>query len=204
MYTIRSVLTVLLFVAPAALAGSATADDLAAAYSLTVSTTLPFPTSTLSSSGANDFVISSWDLNNNKVQNQPSDLAFVPDPFPPSSSSSTSNTSRPVMQVTYGSGSFGGNDGGVQLFSLFNGSISPQTMLLTYDVAFDEGFQFVQGGKLPGLRGGPDTQGCEGGSQANGTNCWSTRLMWRTAGAGEGVSFIFPSVLQGQLSTLKH
>ena len=93
------------------------------------------------------------------------------------------------MQVTYGSGSFGGNNAGVQFLSLFNGSISPQSMLLSYEVAFDQAFQFIKGGKLPGLRGGPDTQGCEGGSQPNGTDCWSTRLMWRTAGAGEGMSF---------------
>jgi hypothetical protein len=43
-----------------------------------------------------------------------------------------------------------------------------------------------QGGKLPGLRGGPDTHGCSGGNQTDGTGCFSTRLMWRTSGAGEG------------------
>ena len=188
MYTFRSVFTILLLVTPNVLA--TTPEDLVTAYSLTVSTTLPFPAATLSSSDANNFVISSWNLNNNKVQNDPSDLAFVSDPFPSSSpSSSSSNASGAVMQVTYGSGSFGGTGGGVQFLSLFNGSISPQTMLLSYDVAFDKGFQFVQGGKLPGLRGGSDTNGCEGGSQPNGTDCWSTRLMWRTAGAGEGMSF---------------
>jgi len=58
-------------------------------------------------------------------------------------------------------------------------------MMLTYDIAFDENFDFVKGGKLPGLRGGANN-GCEGGSQPNGTDCWSTRLMWRKNGAGEG------------------
>jgi Polysaccharide lyase 14 len=192
MYSFHSVFTILLLVIPV-LAGLSTPEDLVAAYSLTVSTTLPFPTATLSSSGANDFVISSWTLNGNKVQNQPSDLAFVPDPFPTSSSSSPNATS-PVMQITYGSGSFGGDGGGVQFLSLFNGSISPQTMLLSYEVAFDKGFQFVKGGKLPGLRGGSNTLGCEGGSQPNGTDCWSTRLMWRTAGAGEGMSTFFSAI----------
>lgn len=61
-------------------------------------------------------------------------------------------------------------------------------MLLSYEVAFDKGFQWVKGGKLPGLRGGSDTSGCEGGAEPNGTDCWSTRLMWRTAGEGEGMS----------------
>ena len=45
------------------------------------------------------------------------------------------------------------------------------------------------GGKLPGLRGGPDSKGGSGGSETNGTGCFSTRLMWRTSGAGEGEFF---------------
>ena len=44
------------------------------------------------------------------------------------------------------------------------------------------------GGKLPGLRGGPDTHGCSGGNETDGTTCFSTRLMWRSGGAGEGAS----------------
>ena len=43
-----------------------------------------------------------------------------------------------------------------------------------------------RGGKLPGLRGGPDARGCSGGSASDGERCFSTRLMWRTNGAGEG------------------
>lgn len=42
-----------------------------------------------------------------------------------------------------------------------------------------------RGGKLPGLRGGPDARGCSGGSASDGERCFSTRLMWRTGGAGE-------------------
>ena len=45
-----------------------------------------------------------------------------------------------------------------------------------------------RGGKLPGLRGGPDARGCSGGSASDGERCFSTRLMWRTSGAGEGTS----------------
>ena len=48
--------------------------------------------------------------------------------------------------------------------------------------------RWVQGGKLPGLRGGPDRFGCSGGNETAGTGCFSTRVMWRTSGAGEGVS----------------
>lgn len=47
-----------------------------------------------------------------------------------------------------------------------------------------------KGGKLPGLRGGPETHGCSGGDATNGTTCFSTRLMWRASGAGEGMSLL--------------
>lgn len=60
-------------------------------------------------------------------------------------------------------------------------------MLLSYDVWFPTGYAWNMGGKLPGLRGGPDPRGCSGGTQTNGTTCFSTRLMWRTSGAGEGM-----------------
>jgi hypothetical protein len=63
-------------------------------------------------------------------------------------------------------------------------------MLLSYELAFDEGFDWVKGGKLPGLRGGPNPDGCSGGNEPNGTDCFSTRLMWRTNGAGEVYAYI--------------
>jgi hypothetical protein len=63
-------------------------------------------------------------------------------------------------------------------------------MMLSYELAFDEDFPWVKGGKLPGLRGGPDFVGCSGGNEPNGTDCFSTRLMWRTDGAGEVYAYI--------------
>jgi len=190
-HTFLAVSVVLFLVSPSYGAGLTKPEDIVSAYSLTVSTTLPFPTATLAPSDAGSFLVSSWSLNKNRIQNEPDDLSFVADPFPSSTSSSSSsvNTSS-VLQVTYPGGSFGDSNGGSQFFSLFNGSIAPQTMLLSYEVAFDQGFQFVKGGKLPGLRGGTDTNGCEGGSKPNGTDCWSTRLMWRTAGEGEVYAYI--------------
>ncbi|GJJ06079.1 hypothetical protein Clacol_000268 [Clathrus columnatus] len=180
--------------------GLTTPEDLARTYSLTVSTTLPFPTATLSSSDADQFLIDNWTLNKNKIQNQPNDVVFVADPFPDSPinpalsstiNNSTSSSSSPVLQVTYPEGSFEDSDGGIQFYSLFNGSLpSPQSMLLSYELAFDQGFQWVKGGKLPGLRGGKDTDGCEGGNLPNGTDCWSARLMWRTGGQAEIYTYI--------------
>jgi hypothetical protein len=113
----------------------------------------------------------------------------VTDPFPnsPTPGLAPINNSGPVLEVTYPAGSLH-LDGGMQLYSLWNttdGS-SFNSMLLSYELAFDEGFDWVKGGKLPGLRGGPNPDGCSGGNEPNGTDCFSTRLMWRTNGAGEG------------------
>lgn len=73
---------------------------------------------------------------------------------------------------------------------------------LTYTVQFSKDFDWVKGGKLPGLSGGPAN--VSGGRPADGTNGFSARLMWRKDGRGEayvyhknqtskyGDSFAFP------------
>lgn len=53
---------------------------------------------------------------------------------------------------------------------------------LRYRVRLPEDFEFVKGGKLPGLYGGTETSG---GEEPDGTDGFSTRLMWRRDGAGE-------------------
>lgn len=90
--------------------------------------------------------------------------------------------------MTYPAGGFGTNSSGSQFYTLWNTSdgSSFNSMVLSYEVAFDSNFDFVKGGKLPGLRGGPEPDGCSGGLAANGSNCFSSRLMWRTSGRGEG------------------
>ena len=74
---------------------------------------------------------------------------------------------------------------------------------LRYTVRFGADFDWVKGGKLPGLCGGPDN--VSGGRPATGTNGFSARLMWRKDGRGEayvyhknqadnyGDSFAFPA-----------
>jgi hypothetical protein len=47
---------------------------------------------------------------------------------------------------------------------------------LAYDVFVPASFEYVQGGKLPGLYGGREE--CSGGDEA--ADCWSARFMWRT------------------------
>ena len=76
------------------------------------------------------------------------------------------------------------------------------SMTLSYTLHFDPDFEFVKGGKLPGLSGGPES--VTGGRPATGTNGFSARLMWRRDGRGEayiyhmhqpgkyGESFRFP------------
>ncbi len=55
------------------------------------------------------------------------------------------------------------------------------TLTFEYQVFFPTGFDFVLGGKLPGLYGG--RQSCSGGTTA--LDCFSTRTMWRDGGQGE-------------------
>jgi len=74
---------------------------------------------------------------------------------------------------------------------------------LRYTVWFSKDFDWVKGGKLPGLCGGPDN--VSGGIPSTGTNGFSARLMWRKDGRGEvyvyhknqasnyGDSFSFPA-----------
>jgi hypothetical protein len=166
------------------------AASVASQYSLSTSTTLPFPQATLKNSSTQSFITSNWGLSKGRIQNGASNLEFVNDPFPnaPAPGSTTSNSSAPVLQVQYPAGSFQDNNaGGAQFYAMWNSSGSAfQSMLVTYEVAFDADFDWVKGGKLPGLRGGPDPNNCSGGNQANGTNCFSSRLMWRPDGDGEG------------------
>ncbi|KAH9949540.1 polysaccharide lyase family 14 protein [Amylocystis lapponica] len=179
----------LLFCSNPAVAQIVSPTALASQYSLTSSTSLPFPSATLSSDDTQSFLVSSWSLSNGKIEDGASELAFVADPFPSPSSSSASSaqtSALPVLQVTYPAGSYSHNTGGAQFYSRWNASGAPfASVLLSYEVAFDADWDWVKGGKLPGLRGGPDVNGYDGGDPANGTDCFSARLMWRTGGAGE-------------------
>jgi hypothetical protein len=49
-----------------------------------------------------------------------------------------------------------------------------------YSVRFGPGFDFVKGGKLPGLAGGAANTG---GNKPTGRDGWSARMMWRAGGA---------------------
>ena len=119
----------------------------------------PFPRSDLVKS-TQSFISSKWGLSEGRIQNGGANLAFVTDPFPnapaPGSGSNTSslnNASAPVLRIQYLAGSFQDNNvGGAQFYAMWNASGGAfQSMLLSYEVAFDSGFDWVKGGKLPGL-----------------------------------------------------
>ncbi len=55
-----------------------------------------------------------------------------------------------------------------------------EELFLSYRIRFDDGFDFVRGGKLPGFIGG---EGNVGGDKPTGTDGWSARMMWRTNGS---------------------
>lgn len=60
---------------------------------------------------------------------------------------------------------------------------SRESAEMRYTVRFSAGFDWVKGGKLPGLCGGP--RNVSGGRPADGHNGFSARLMWRADGRGE-------------------
>ncbi|KAF8678178.1 hypothetical protein RHS04_05488, partial [Rhizoctonia solani] len=177
------------------------AATLAGLYNMPTSTVLPFPSSTIPAPTAQAFITSGassdglgWSLSKGRLQNGGDNMAFVADPFPSASLAkdpdvSASAYAEPVLRITYPAGSYSNHTGGgAQFVQLWNSTSNFQSMVLSYEVAFDANFDFVKGGKLPGLRGGPDILGCSGGKQPTGSDCFSTRLMWRTNGNGEGTN----------------
>ena len=76
--------------------------------------------------------------------------------------------------------------GGAQFFADLG--MSPKSSLrLSYYLRFSENFDFVKGGKLPGLFGGTEVSG---GENPDGTNGFSTRFMWRKNGDGELYAYL--------------
>lgn len=90
-----------------------------------------------------------------------------------------------VLRVAYPEGSVDPGDAAAPVGG--GGFIYPapgqaQARCLAYRLRFPEGFDFVKGGKLPGLYGGQAPRGCAAADLAAG---FSARLMWRSGGAGE-------------------
>ncbi|KAF4598635.1 hypothetical protein EYR38_007041 [Pleurotus pulmonarius] len=174
-------------------ADRASVEDLAQRYSLTTSTTLPFPTATQANADTQNLLVQQWSLGKGRIQDGADRLEFVADPFPRNSvPGSTQNATGPVLQATYPAGSFSHESGGAQFYNLWNNTNGNpfQSMIVSYELAFPQDFDWVKGGKLPGLRGGLNSTGCSGGNEPDGRDCLSARLMWRRNGNGEAYLYI--------------
>lgn len=79
--------------------------------------------------------------------------------------------------------------GGVQFYSKL--SEAKDSLHLRYYARFADNFLFVKGGKLPGLFGGKFVSG---GKIPDGTNGFSTRLMWGHGGLGSIYAYLPTSV----------
>lgn len=109
-------------------------------------------------------------------------------------------TENKWLRVNFATGKIGPEEGGAGWRMPFGKNEAAE---LSYTLRFSKDFDFVKGGKLPGLCGGPEN--VSGGRPANGKNGFSSRLMWRKDGRGEayvyhknqkgdyGDSFAFPS-----------
>jgi len=89
-----------------------------------------------------------------------------------------------LLQLLFPAGSINPGtkpQGGAEFYASPIDIASARNVTLQYSVFFPLGFDFVLGGKMPGLYGGHT--GCSGGDPA--VDCFSTRLMWREHGIGE-------------------
>jgi hypothetical protein len=81
------------------------------------------------------------------------------------------------LKVLYPKGKFGPEGGGAEWILKFDKSY--QELYCSYRIKFSKNFEFVKGGKIPGLAGG---KGNTGGHPPNGKDGWSARMMWRMGG----------------------
>ncbi|KAJ7016717.1 hypothetical protein C8F04DRAFT_980863 [Mycena alexandri] len=104
---------------------------------------------------------------------------------------------KSAMEANYPAGSYIPSEKPLGGFSFY--APGPEAVDLTtaeeatfgYSILFPTGFDFVMGGKLPGIYGGDDATTailCSGGRRD--TSCFSARLMWRTNGAGEIYTYL--------------
>jgi len=85
-----------------------------------------------------------------------------------------------ALRVFYPAGGDGPRGGGAQWIAEFDEGM--EEAYLEYKVKFGSGFDFVRGGKLPGMAGGSAPSGS---APADGVRGWAGRLMWRTDFRGQ-------------------
>ena len=92
-----------------------------------------------------------------------------------------------VLAAKYPAGSCSSSCGiasGVGFDVAPTGNFTGNEATLEYEVFFPSDFEFVRGGKLPGISGGP--RGCSGCTKAEPlrSQCFSARFMWGANGQG--------------------
>lgn len=94
------------------------------------------------------------------------------------------------LRVLYPEGTSSPSDngqGGAGFYAKIDGLSGAESACLQYKVRFEPGFDFVKGGKLPGLYGGDAPSG---GDDVSGENGFSMRFMWREDGQGELYEYV--------------
>ena len=81
-----------------------------------------------------------------------------------------------AMRVFYPEGKYGPSESGAQWKHEIN---NYDELYFSYRIKFEDNFDFVRGGKLPGLAGGTANTG---GNTPNGSDGWSARMMWKRNG----------------------
>ena len=107
---------------------------------------------------------------------------FLQTPIFPSPNTTT--TPSAILQLVYPAHSVNPGskpEGGADFYATPLNLAGARNVTLAYSIFFPVDFDWVKGGKLPGLFGGHT--GCSGGASAR--DCFSTRLMWRPQGVGE-------------------
>ncbi|WP_227370173.1 polysaccharide lyase [Halomonas sp. M20] len=94
------------------------------------------------------------------------------------------------LRVSYPAGTSSPSDqgeGGAGFYASLKELQGVERACLRYKIRFEPGFDFVKGGKLPGLYGGDAPSG---GEEVTGYNGFSMRFMWRENGQGELYEYI--------------
>ncbi len=124
-------------------------------------------------------ILTTW-KSGTAVSLQPNAVKIVKDPDP-------SGSRGKVMRVFYAANetTTDGNSGS-QWRTKLGGTYDE--LYLAYYVYFTSDAEFMLGGKLPGLMGGPVIYA--GGKPANGTDGWTGRLMWHKNGSVQSYMYV--------------
>lgn len=109
---------------------------------------------------------------------KPGTCAIIPDP--------TGNSNKKVLWTKFPAGSCSSACGiasGVSIYVKPEGNFNGNEANFEYEVYFPSDFEFVKGGKLPGITSGKGCSGCTRAEPLR-SECFSARFMWGPDGSG--------------------